>query len=131
MSYTVCDRPNVTTGEIEFIVVDCNGSMAPAPHGGPFLSKDEADRNRALLNRLSIEDWIALYPERTRNEPIESIGSVRHIAPDGQWIQHLGRNTFTVHPRTDFDLEIGQALTVDRSGEITVSDRALGHSKRR
>lgn len=131
MSYTVRGQPSAKTGEVEYIVVDCNGIKAPAPYGGPFLSKDAAEASCALLKGLSIEEWIALYPERTRNEHIEGTGSVWHISPDGRWIQHKGRNTFTVHPPTEFDLEIGQTVTVDKSGEIKLPDRGAGHSKGR
>lgn len=131
MSYSVSDQNNARTGEAEYIVIDCNGTKAPPPHGGPFLSRAEAAANCELLKKLSVEDWFALYPERTRNEHVEGIGSVWHISPDGQWIQHKGRNTFTVHPQSEFDPKIGRVVTVDKTGEIAHPDRALGHSKGR
>lgn len=134
MPHEVRNRQNTETGEAEYIVVDSNGIIAPPPHGGPFSSKAEADMHcSALLKMRSIEEWIAAHPENIRDEQIEGQGKVLHIAPDEHWIQGRGRNTFAVHPPTDHELEIGELVSVGKSGEIEFLDRnkSQGFSMRR
>lgn len=126
MPYTVSSRQNA--GKTEYIVLN-SGTMAPPPHGGPFSTKEAADANcAALLAKLSIEEWIAAHPDSFKVEQIEGEGKVLHIAPDGQWIQNRGRNTFAVHPATDLELEVGEMVRVDKSGDIEFLDRSRpGH----
>lgn len=126
MPYAVHDRLNAETGQTEYIVVSSDGIMAPPPYGGPFSSKAAADASCAALKKLSIEDWIAAHPENRRVNHLEGRGKVVHIAPDGRWIQHKGRDTFAVLPPTDFDLEIGEQVDVDKSGEIKLPDQSHG-----
>lgn len=123
MSYSVKEQPKAGTQEIEYIVVDCDGVMAPAPHGGPFASETEAIAAREILKRLTIEQWFALYPDFQQSSHIEGSGRVWFIAPDGRWIQHRGRNNFGVHPSTDLELEVGERVWISQSGEIKLIDR--------
>lgn len=124
MPYTVSNRPNAETGKTEYIVVNRSGVMALPPHGGPFSSKAEADAScAALLKMLSIEEWIALTNSK-REDQIEGMGKVLHIAPNGQWIRNKGYSV-AVYPSTeaDVELEIGEMVSVDKSGEIKLLDR--------
>ena len=131
MPYTVSRQSNAETGKTEYIVVNSNGIMMPPPHGGPFNSREEADKHCAILegieNKLA-EEWIAAHPDSKRVEQIEGHGKVLHVAPDGQWIQNRGQNNFVVHPATDLELEIGESVRVDKSGDIKRLDRGLGMS---
>ena len=127
MTYTILDRVNAESKEIEYLVVDSNGIIAPPPHGGPFSSKATAEEHRTILqSQRSIEEWIAAHPERRKAEQTEGQGSVLHIAPDGRWIQNKGRNTFAVYPSTDLELEIDELVSVSKSGEIEFLDRGRG-----
>ncbi|MBY0575889.1 MAG: hypothetical protein K2P67_04765 [Gallionellaceae bacterium] len=123
------NQHNPESQEIEYIVLASNGTKAPPPHGGPFSSKEEAIRHCALQEKIeqenmSIEDWIAAHPDSIKVEQIEGYGKVLHVAPDGQWIQNRGKNNFAVHPATDLELEIGESVQVDKSGEIKLLDRS-------
>ena len=123
MPYSVSDRPNAETGKTEYIVISGNGTMAPAPYGGPFLSKAAAAEScAALLKMLSIEEWLAAHIESKIADQTKGHGKVLHIAPDGRWIQNRG-HTFAIYPPTDLDLEIGEMLSVDRDGKIDFLDR--------
>jgi len=114
MPYSVSDRPNAETGKTEYIVISGNGTMAPAPYGGPFLSKAAAAEScAALLKMLSIEEWLAAHIESKIADQTKGHGKVLHIAPDGRWIQNRGHNTFAVYPPTDLDLKIGEMVSVD------------------
>lgn len=132
MPYTVSSRSNAETGKTEYIVVNSNGIMMPPPHGGPFNSREEADKHCAILEEIEnklAEEWIAAHPDSKRVEQIEGHGKVLHVAPDGQWIQNRGQNNFVVHPATDLELEIGESVRVDKSGDIERLDRGLGMSR--
>lgn len=122
MPYSVSSRPKAETTEIEYIVVSSHG-MAPHPYGGPFALEVDAIAACERLKKLTIEEWFAAHPESQRGDHIEGHGEVCHIAPDGRWIQHKGRNTFAVHPPTDLDLEIDEMVNVGRDGKIDFLDR--------
>lgn len=117
--YVVEKRTNAETEEVEFIVVDSSGRMAPSPYGGPFSSKAEAEANcAALIKKLSIEEWIALT-NSVRVNQIEGTGKILHIAPDGQWIRNNGLS-ITVYPpnEADVELKVGEMVKVNKSGSI-------------
>jgi len=123
MSYSVKEQTNTETKETEYIVIDSKGAMASAPFGGPFFSKEVALTACALLTQLTIEAWLAVHSMNNKAEKIEGTGKVLYVAPDKRWIQSKGRDIFAVHEPAECELEIGEMVEVDKSGEIKLLDR--------
>lgn len=133
MPYSVSKRLKAGTEEHEFIVVDSNGTIAPPPYGGPFAKEAEAIAAREYLKKLTIDEWFSLYPENQRDNHMAGHGRVCYIAPDGRWIQHRGRGNYGVHHPVELELEIGEVVRIDQTGEIEIVDRTqdkrLGFSR--
>lgn len=123
MPYSVSKRLKAGTKEIEFIVVNIDGVIAPPPYGGPFALEVDAIAAREYLKKLTIEEWFAVHSGNQLSDHSEGSGKVYHIAPDGRWIQHRGYGNFGVLPPTDHELEIGEKVRVSQSGEIKLVDR--------
>lgn len=80
----------------------------------------------AVPARPSIEEWLAVNPAWRTRAPAEGVGPVVYVAPDGRWLQKIGRDkVLVVRPPAPSALEVGAVVAVDKIGQIRGAGKAL------
>ena len=77
---------------------------------GPDQSAERVDIS--LVSTPTAEQWLAEnHPDWTRTDKQrQSSGAVLYVAPDGSWVQHLGRGNVAIRPPVDFVFAIGDVV---------------------
>lgn len=76
----------------------------------------------------TVEEWIASNNRAIKANAgdVEQTGKVEYIAPDGRWIQSLGRGVVAVRQPTDQPLELGKVVRVGKDGQV----QAIGRNEK-
>ena len=75
------------------------------------------------------EQWLAANPNWTsKDNQRQSSGAVLYVAPDGRWLQKLGRGNVAIRPPAEFSIQVGDVIDY-RNGKSSRVAPAVGKGR--